>query len=100
MKYIFRYPVILSIENHCGIQQQSRMASIMKTVFGGRLEVNHINGDHLPSPEDLKYKILIKVYTEERLELFVTYKYRNVKYRKILTIGCTLAASLSITLTL
>ena len=29
------YPVILSIENHCSIEQQHKMAEYMKDIFGG-----------------------------------------------------------------
>ena len=29
------YPVILSIENHCSIEQQHKMAEYMKEIFGG-----------------------------------------------------------------
>jgi phosphatidylinositol phospholipase C epsilon len=30
-------PVILSIENHCSLAQQAKMAQTFKTVFGERL---------------------------------------------------------------
>ncbi len=33
----FRYPVILSVENHCSIEQQKKMANYVKTIFGGIL---------------------------------------------------------------
>ena len=58
-----RYPVILSIENHCSITQQHRMADIMNEIFGDMLfkaqrdEESHL----LPSPNQLKNKVLIKV---------------------------------------
>lgn len=29
------YPIILSIENHCGLEQQARIAEIFVTVFQG-----------------------------------------------------------------
>nr|CAB3262763.1 uncharacterized protein LOC100182882 [Phallusia mammillata] len=54
------YPVILSIENHCGLPQQRRMAEIMKEVFGEKLNVVGTDNNRLPSPHDLKEKILIK----------------------------------------
>ena len=31
------YPVILSVENHCSVQQQAKMAQIFQYVFGDRL---------------------------------------------------------------
>jgi hypothetical protein len=30
-------PVILSIENHCSLQQQAKMAQMFKSAFGDRL---------------------------------------------------------------
>ncbi|XP_065185612.1 1-phosphatidylinositol 4,5-bisphosphate phosphodiesterase delta-1-like isoform X2 [Sycon ciliatum] len=56
------YPVILSIENHCSLEQQATMASIMQEIFGDRLEVEKPDQDkeHLPSPEELKGKVLVK----------------------------------------
>ncbi|KAK9884811.1 hypothetical protein WA026_009037 [Henosepilachna vigintioctopunctata] len=61
-----KYPVILSIENHCSTQQQTRMAHIFQRVFGEKLVTNFLfDADYsdepmLPSPEQLKYRILIK----------------------------------------
>ncbi|XP_058034768.1 1-phosphatidylinositol 4,5-bisphosphate phosphodiesterase gamma-1-like isoform X5 [Ahaetulla prasina] len=56
------YPVILSIEDHCSIVQQRNMASHFKKVFGDMLLTKPIdvNADQLPSPAQLKKKILIK----------------------------------------
>ncbi|GMR61678.1 hypothetical protein PMAYCL1PPCAC_31873, partial [Pristionchus mayeri] len=59
-------PVILSIENHCSLQQQARMAQMFKTVLGDLLvtsflfEADYSDSPHLPSPTQLKNKILIK----------------------------------------
>ncbi|XP_045460597.1 1-phosphatidylinositol 4,5-bisphosphate phosphodiesterase epsilon-1-like isoform X3 [Harmonia axyridis] len=61
-----KYPVILSIENHCSIQQQTRMAHIFQRIFGEKLVTNFLfDSDYsdepsLPSPEQLKNRILIK----------------------------------------
>lgn len=58
-----RYPVILSIENHCSIPQQTKMAEYFEDIFGDML-CKHPVGEQencLPSPESLKGKILIKV---------------------------------------
>ncbi|KAF4803839.1 1-phosphatidylinositol 4,5-bisphosphate phosphodiesterase delta-3 [Turdus rufiventris] len=57
------YPVILSLENHCGLEQQATMARHMKAILGDRLLTQPLQGqdpDHLPSPEQLKEKILVK----------------------------------------
>lgn len=48
------YPVILSLENHCGLEQQATMARHMKAILGDRLLTQPLQGqdpDHLPSPE-------------------------------------------------
>lgn len=61
-----RYPVILSIENHCTIQQQKKIAQYLREIFGDKLDVGDVlTGDSktLPSPNSLKGKILIKVRT-------------------------------------
>ncbi|XP_039986029.1 1-phosphatidylinositol 4,5-bisphosphate phosphodiesterase eta-1 isoform X2 [Xiphias gladius] len=65
-KYAFinnQYPVILSIENHCSIQQQKKIAQYLREIFGDKLDVGDaMSGDSktLPSPHSLQGKILIK----------------------------------------
>ncbi|XP_067869211.1 1-phosphatidylinositol 4,5-bisphosphate phosphodiesterase delta-3-like isoform X2 [Heterodontus francisci] len=57
------YPVILSLENHCGVEQQTVMARHLKEILGDILVTAMIDGKvpkELPSPEELKGKILIK----------------------------------------
>ncbi|OTF70887.1 hypothetical protein BLA29_004521, partial [Euroglyphus maynei] len=60
------YPVILSVENHCSLQQQAKMAQIFVLVFGEKLvtkflfENDYADEPRLPSPNQLKYRILIK----------------------------------------
>uniref|UniRef100_A0A3Q0R5K7 1-phosphatidylinositol 4,5-bisphosphate phosphodiesterase n=1 Tax=Amphilophus citrinellus TaxID=61819 RepID=A0A3Q0R5K7_AMPCI len=60
------YPVILSFENHCSKPQQYKMAKYCEEIFGDlllkqALENSPIEpGRPLPSPNDLKRKILIK----------------------------------------
>ena len=63
--FIFRYPLILSIENHCSIPQQQVMAQIMKDTFGKQLYMDNVDmaNQVLLSPEELKNKILVKVST-------------------------------------
>ncbi|NXS55852.1 PLCG2 phosphodiesterase, partial [Brachypteracias leptosomus] len=57
-----RYPVILSIEEHCSVEQQRHMAKVFKEVFGDQLLTKPIeaSADQLPSPTQLKEKIIIK----------------------------------------
>ncbi|XP_071792380.1 1-phosphatidylinositol 4,5-bisphosphate phosphodiesterase delta-4-like isoform X1 [Asterias amurensis] len=64
-KYAFKtseYPLILSIENHCSIPQQKVMAKQLKSVFGDKLYLQDITEDQtaLPSPDELKGKVIIK----------------------------------------
>uniref|UniRef100_A0A3B3Y442 1-phosphatidylinositol 4,5-bisphosphate phosphodiesterase gamma n=1 Tax=Poecilia mexicana TaxID=48701 RepID=A0A3B3Y442_9TELE len=56
------YPVILSIEDHCSVVQQRNMATHFKKVFGELLLTKPVdnNADELPSPHQLRRKILIK----------------------------------------
>ncbi|PWA22106.1 hypothetical protein CCH79_00010353, partial [Gambusia affinis] len=65
-KYAFinnQYPVILSIENHCSIQQQKKIAEYLREIFGDKLDVGEVlsrDSKTLPSPHSLQGKILIK----------------------------------------
>uniref|UniRef100_A0AAR2L621 1-phosphatidylinositol 4,5-bisphosphate phosphodiesterase n=1 Tax=Pygocentrus nattereri TaxID=42514 RepID=A0AAR2L621_PYGNA len=60
------YPVILSFENHCSKPQQYKMAKYCEDIFGDLLLKQPVEGfpiepgRPLPSPTDLKRKILIK----------------------------------------
>uniref|UniRef100_A0A3Q3WAG2 1-phosphatidylinositol 4,5-bisphosphate phosphodiesterase n=1 Tax=Mola mola TaxID=94237 RepID=A0A3Q3WAG2_MOLML len=60
------YPVILSFENHCSKPQQYKMAKYCEDIFGDFLLKQPLenfpieSGRSLPSPNDLKRKILIK----------------------------------------
>ncbi|XP_053309606.1 1-phosphatidylinositol 4,5-bisphosphate phosphodiesterase delta-3 [Spea bombifrons] len=64
--YAFKYspyPVILSLENHCGLEQQATMAYHLRDILGDVLvseAINSADPDQLPSPETLKGKILLK----------------------------------------
>ncbi|KAL1775653.1 1-phosphatidylinositol 4,5-bisphosphate phosphodiesterase zeta-1 isoform X2 [Sigmodon hispidus] len=64
-KYAFmssEYPVVLSLENHCSPSQQEVMADILQSTFGDVLLSDMLDEfpDSLPSPEALKFKILVK----------------------------------------
>uniref|UniRef100_A0A671KSQ3 Phosphoinositide phospholipase C n=1 Tax=Sinocyclocheilus anshuiensis TaxID=1608454 RepID=A0A671KSQ3_9TELE len=56
------YPLIVSIENHCSIEQQEVMARYFRDILGDMLLTNTVEGvsSKLPSPEALKRKILLK----------------------------------------
>uniref|UniRef100_A0A8D3CGX3 1-phosphatidylinositol 4,5-bisphosphate phosphodiesterase gamma n=1 Tax=Scophthalmus maximus TaxID=52904 RepID=A0A8D3CGX3_SCOMX len=55
------FPVILSIEDHCSVVQQRNMATHFRKVFGDLLLTKPVeNGEELPSPHQLRRKILIK----------------------------------------
>uniref|UniRef100_A0A7N5JDN3 Phosphoinositide phospholipase C n=1 Tax=Ailuropoda melanoleuca TaxID=9646 RepID=A0A7N5JDN3_AILME len=57
------FPVILSIENHCSVQQQRKIAQYLKGIFGDKLDLTSVDTGEtkqLPSPQSLKGKILVK----------------------------------------
>eukprot|EP01135_Chromosphaera_perkinsii_P002127 Nk52_evm61s217 gene=Nk52_evmTU61s217 len=56
------YPLILSLENHCSLMQQEKQVQLMVDILGESLYVPPVDKtkQNLPSPEDLKYRILIK----------------------------------------
>jgi phosphatidylinositol phospholipase C delta len=58
------YPIIISAEIHCSLPFQDLIAEIMHEVFGERLVHAPISErqriDRLPSPEELKGRILLK----------------------------------------
>ncbi|XP_045868355.1 1-phosphatidylinositol 4,5-bisphosphate phosphodiesterase eta-2 isoform X4 [Meles meles] len=65
-KYAFvknEFPVILSIENHCSVAQQKKMAQYLTEILGDKLDLSSVSGEDttmLPSPQVLKGKILVK----------------------------------------
>ncbi|XP_065266914.1 1-phosphatidylinositol 4,5-bisphosphate phosphodiesterase eta-1 isoform X1 [Emys orbicularis] len=57
------FPVVLSIENHCSIQQQKKIAQYLMEIFSDKLDLSSIiagDSKQLPSPQSLKGKILVK----------------------------------------
>ncbi|KAL1006245.1 hypothetical protein UPYG_G00069690 [Umbra pygmaea] len=65
-EYAFKtsmYPVILSLENHCSLEQQKLMAQIMTTILGSALLTAPLEDQmptNFPSPEELKGRFIIK----------------------------------------
>ncbi|KAL4623461.1 1-phosphatidylinositol 4,5-bisphosphate phosphodiesterase delta-1-like [Arapaima gigas] len=73
-EYAFKtseYPVILSLENHCSLEQQKIMAEHLTTILGDALLTKPL-GDEMPttfpSPEELKGRFLIKGKRLNKLE--------------------------------
>ncbi|CAH1756823.1 3560_t:CDS:10 [Entrophospora sp. SA101] len=56
------YPLILSLEVHCCIEQQGQMAFILNNLLGESLVTKFLYDDEttLPSPKSLMHKILLK----------------------------------------
>lgn len=65
-KYAFEsspYPLVISLEVHCKPEQQQAMVDIMVRELGEQLVTEPLvpNASQLPSPEELRNRILIKV---------------------------------------
>lgn len=55
-------PIILSLEIHCSAAAQNLAVIILKRIFGSALVLSPISSSNvLPSPEDLRNKVVIKV---------------------------------------
>ncbi|XP_062381834.1 1-phosphatidylinositol 4,5-bisphosphate phosphodiesterase delta-3-A isoform X2 [Sardina pilchardus] len=73
-EYAFKatpYPLILSLENHCSVEQQAVMAQQLRSILGDKLLTKPLSDKELqslPSPEALKGKILVKGKKERRAE--------------------------------
>uniref|UniRef100_A0A669CDK4 Phosphoinositide phospholipase C n=1 Tax=Oreochromis niloticus TaxID=8128 RepID=A0A669CDK4_ORENI len=65
-QYAFKtspYPLILSLENHCSVEQQDVMAKHLRNILGKKLLTKPLSDQplrDLPSPEELKGRILVK----------------------------------------
>lgn len=61
------FPLILSLEVHCCAEQQLSMVNIMKEAFREQLLLEPLmrNCPILPSPDELKRRILVKVKTSD-----------------------------------
>lgn len=67
-KYAFQtspYPVIISAEVHCSVKQQEKIVDVMIDIFKDSIVLAPVEEkpkiEKLPSPEELKYKFLLKV---------------------------------------
>uniref|UniRef100_H3D277 Phosphoinositide phospholipase C n=1 Tax=Tetraodon nigroviridis TaxID=99883 RepID=H3D277_TETNG len=64
-KYAFvasEFPVILCLENHCSLKQQRVMFQHLRKILGDKIQLDPPRADdfYLPSPSQLKGKILVK----------------------------------------
>uniref|UniRef100_G3NDC5 Phosphoinositide phospholipase C n=1 Tax=Gasterosteus aculeatus aculeatus TaxID=481459 RepID=G3NDC5_GASAC len=65
-EYAFKasdFPVILSLENHCCLEQQTVMAQHLSQILGDVLLTSLLDGQvpqQLPSPQELRGKVLLK----------------------------------------
>uniref|UniRef100_A0A1A7YRZ6 Phosphoinositide phospholipase C n=1 Tax=Iconisemion striatum TaxID=60296 RepID=A0A1A7YRZ6_9TELE len=60
---VSEFPVIVSLENHCCLEQQNVMASHLRQILGDMLLSAPLDGqipERLPSPQQLRGKILLK----------------------------------------
>ncbi|CAB1341245.1 unnamed protein product [Coregonus sp. 'balchen'] len=74
-EYAFKtseYPVILSLENHCTLEQQKLMAQHMRSILGSALltsPLEHQMPTAFPSPQFLDSVILLKLVLSEFYDL-------------------------------
>lgn len=67
------YPVVISAELNCSMESQVQLVRVLKEVFGESLVTGALvdfdldEGGVLPSPEQLKYRIMFKVRVCPRL---------------------------------
>ncbi len=76
--FVFSYPLILCLELQCSVSQQERLAQLLIETFGEKIYLDHLTIEtevlsneyrSLPSPNDLRGKIIIKVkLTKKRFE--------------------------------
>ncbi|KAJ8279539.1 hypothetical protein COCON_G00066050 [Conger conger] len=77
-EYAFKtseYPVILSLENHCKLEQQKLMAQHLTSILGSALVAQPLEDQmptNFPSPEELKGRFLIKGKRLNKLDAFYT----------------------------
>uniref|UniRef100_A0A8C6PBS1 Phosphoinositide phospholipase C n=1 Tax=Nothobranchius furzeri TaxID=105023 RepID=A0A8C6PBS1_NOTFU len=68
---VSEFPVIVSLENHCCLEQQTVMANHLRQILGDMLLTAPLDGqipERLPSPQQLRGKILLKAKKSGGLE--------------------------------
>jgi len=76
-------PVILSLEVHCDLEQQVEMAKILRSVLGDSLvtEPFMTNTLILPSPNELRNKVLIKVKSSSKQDTLILNDFSSMEKR-------------------
>ena len=95
-KYAFHssvYPLVVSLEVHCNPEQQKVMVDLMTKYWKDTMITAPIinNASSLPSPDELKYKILIKVKAAEDIEYSPPPVENNVGRNRARSLGSTFA---------
>ena len=69
------FPLILSIENHCSVEYQDQMADCLVNLLGDILYTEKVDETRceLPSPDELRGKILVKAKKRRTHEQEGTY---------------------------
>ena len=84
--------MILSIEDNCSLPQQRKMATAMQEVFGDMLVVHPMerNEKHLPSPHQLRRRIILKHKKLPEGEDEASFLVKNVDGKQSLLVYCAL----------
>ncbi|MCP9264754.1 Phosphoinositide phospholipase C [Dirofilaria immitis] len=86
---VSEFPVILSLENHCSLKQQKKIATYCREIFGNFLLTEPLNsypikqGISLPSPNALRKKILIKIKKSMTQKRRISLAYQLHRHHKV-----------------
>lgn len=79
------YPLVLSLENHCSLPQQRKMATYMKDALGDMLLTSSEQEvvRQLPSPEVAEFNFLLRIlywdYALQELKYKILIKHRKIQ---------------------
>ena len=85
-----RYPVTLSLENHCSIDQQSVMARHLEEILGDMIWSPDTELTAIPTPEELMHKIVIKVTEAALLSMLVASECQHLSVVAFVARDCCL----------
>ena len=80
-EYAFRtspYPLILSLENHCNVDQQNKMAQIMKNVFKEKLLDAQIDPNETVHPRWVLRDEVIMTYVWVHFKTYNIYFWNTI----------------------